>query len=76
MQIPPETIEVVVMAAPTLHNYLRNSCSKELYFLAGLTDTKMANCCLDCGDKTVVQFPFFPFRCFQQVIMLPQRLNG
>ncbi|XP_068735594.1 uncharacterized protein [Montipora capricornis] len=32
MQIPPETIDVVVMAALTLHNYLRNSCSKELYF--------------------------------------------
>ena len=40
MQIPPETIEVVVMAALTLHNYLRNSCSKELYFPAGLTDTE------------------------------------
>ena len=40
MQIPPETIDVVVMAALTFHNYLRNSCSKERYFLAGLTDTE------------------------------------
>lgn len=40
MQIPPETIEEVVMAALTLHNFLRSSISKDVYFPAGLIDSE------------------------------------
>ena len=39
MQIPPETIGEVVMAALTLHNFLRSSISKDVYFPAGLSDS-------------------------------------
>lgn len=40
MQVPPETIEVVVMTTLTLHNFLRRSSSKDVYFPAGLSDTE------------------------------------
>lgn len=40
MQIPPETIEEVVMAALTLHNFPRSSISKEVYFPSGLSDSE------------------------------------
>ena len=43
MSVPPESIENIVLAALVLHNFLRKSSSKSVYFPIGLIDSEDGN---------------------------------